>query len=140
MSKTVYQTNALGHYTGPTEADESPLEPGVFLIPAGCVEESPAIPGAHQWPAWIDGAWTFVPDFRGTVGYDRSTGEPVTVTELGKTLAELNLSPTPIPDPRLGQVAGGARIARREARTQAQAQKLNRRGDTLGALKLLNHL
>lgn len=39
--KTVYQLDTNGFYTGPTQAQESPLEPGVFLIPAGCVEKIP---------------------------------------------------------------------------------------------------
>lgn len=140
MAKTVYQITPEGYYAGPTEADESPLEPGIYLIPAGCVESEPPAPGANQWPAWDGSAWGTVPDFRGSIGYDPATGEAVTVTELGKTLAELGLSPTPVPDPRLAFTAGAARTTRIQARTQAQAQKLARRGDTLGALKLLNNL
>lgn len=33
--KTVYQTNAEGYFVGPVQADPSPLEPGVWLIPGG---------------------------------------------------------------------------------------------------------
>lgn len=41
----VYQTNPDGVFVGATEADESPLEPGVFHIPAGCTDrEPPPIP------------------------------------------------------------------------------------------------
>lgn len=139
-TKTVYQTDFNGVYVGPVEADESPLEPGVFLIPARCVQTAPPAPGAHQWPAWSNGAWGTVPDWRGTVGYSLSTGEAVTVTELGKTLAELGLSATPIPDPRLPLVAGAARTTRQAVQKQEQAQRLADKGKALEALKLLNGL
>lgn len=36
-----YQTNDDGYYLGPVEADKSPLEEDVFLIPAGCVLLAP---------------------------------------------------------------------------------------------------
>ena len=53
----VFQTNVDGVFMGVAVADESPLEPGVFLIPAGCVEvEPPSIP-AGSLARWIDGAW-----------------------------------------------------------------------------------
>lgn len=38
---TVYQLDDQGHYVGPTLADESPLEPGVWLIPSGCITQAP---------------------------------------------------------------------------------------------------
>ena len=55
--KIVYQTDANGYFVGPTVADESPLEPGVFLIPAGAVEVEPSnIPEGHR-ARWASGAW-----------------------------------------------------------------------------------
>lgn len=39
--KTVYQLDVNGFLSGQTMAQESPLEPGIFLIPAGCVEKIP---------------------------------------------------------------------------------------------------
>lgn len=39
--KTVSQLDPAGYYIGPTTAEESPLEPGVFLIPAGAVDKAP---------------------------------------------------------------------------------------------------
>ncbi|GAB7080830.1 hypothetical protein [Megalodesulfovibrio paquesii] len=50
----VYQLDAAGYYLGEAVADESPLEPGVWLIPAGCVETPPpAIPEGQRarWEA-----------------------------------------------------------------------------------------
>lgn len=55
--KTVYQTDAQGYYVGPTIADESPLEPGVFLIPGGAVEaEPPSIPEGSR-ARWDGAGW-----------------------------------------------------------------------------------
>jgi hypothetical protein len=55
---TVYQTDAAGYYTGTTTADESPLEPGVWLIPAGAVTvEPPLIPIGFR-ARFSDGEWT----------------------------------------------------------------------------------
>ena len=57
----VYQTNAQGVYVGPVMADESPLEPGVWLVPGGCVEvEPPQIPEG-QMAVWQSGAWSVIP-------------------------------------------------------------------------------
>lgn len=59
--KIVYQTNYSGLYVNETTADESPLEPEVFLIPAGCVEVAP--PEAwleNQWPRWNGAGWDLI--------------------------------------------------------------------------------
>ena len=39
--KTVSQIDAAGYFVGPVLAEESPLEPGVFLIPGGAVDKAP---------------------------------------------------------------------------------------------------
>jgi len=41
MEKTVSQLNSDGFYIGPAIADESPLEPGGFLIPGGGIDMAP---------------------------------------------------------------------------------------------------
>ncbi len=62
MSKTVYQTNHAGLYTGTTVADPSPLEPGVFLMPAGTVETPPPESWPEdKWPRWNGAAWQLIP-------------------------------------------------------------------------------
>lgn len=48
MTKIVHQTDYEGWYVGETVADESPLEPGVYLMPAGAYEDAP--PARESWP------------------------------------------------------------------------------------------
>lgn len=57
-TKTAYQFDFAGLYAGTTEADESPLEPGVFLLPAGTTFKAPPkkIPEG-KWPRWNGSAW-----------------------------------------------------------------------------------
>jgi len=57
--KIVYQTDQTGAYLGETIAHESPLEPGVYLIPGGCVETAPPETKEGQIAVW-DGVWTLV--------------------------------------------------------------------------------
>lgn len=60
--KTVWQMDARGYCVGPVEADPSPLESGVYLIPAGCVETPPPDVRLEHGQAfrWIRGAWQVV--------------------------------------------------------------------------------
>ncbi|MEG0879990.1 MAG: hypothetical protein RSE46_09000 [Janthinobacterium sp.] len=59
--KIVYQVADDGAYLGNIEAEESPLEPGVFLIPAGAVELKPMNCKAGFQPVFLDGKWEAVP-------------------------------------------------------------------------------
>jgi len=59
-TKIVYQYDIAGMFTGETEADESPLEPGVFLIPARCTEVAPPEYSGDQWPRWNGAKWHLV--------------------------------------------------------------------------------
>lgn len=61
MGITVFQFDHLGIYTGQTLADESPLEPGVYLMPARTTRMAPPedCPG-HQWPRWNGRQWQLV--------------------------------------------------------------------------------
>ena len=56
--KQVIQLDVAGYFVGVTTADESPLEPGVFLMPAGAIDApAPSIPEG-QCAKW-NGAWVF---------------------------------------------------------------------------------
>lgn len=60
MSKTAYQFDLAGLYQGTTVADESPLEPGIYLLPARCTLVSPPESTEGQWPRWNGAAWQLV--------------------------------------------------------------------------------
>lgn len=54
--KHVCQLDSSGFYVGQVVADESPLEPGVFLVPAGCVDVAPPASEdgvMHRWDASV---------------------------------------------------------------------------------------
>lgn len=60
-TKTVFQIDRAGLYLGETVADVSPLEPGVWLMPAGTVESAPPDSWPEdKWPRWNGAAWDTV--------------------------------------------------------------------------------
>lgn len=60
-TKTVW-CDVDGYLVGRTLADESPLEPGHFLLPAGAVATKPPYPidGKQEWQ-WDGRQWQAVP-------------------------------------------------------------------------------
>jgi hypothetical protein len=54
----VFQTDYDGYFVGPNYADESPLEPGVWLIPGGCVTvEPPQFNAEIERARWVNNEW-----------------------------------------------------------------------------------
>lgn len=63
MSNTqpAYQFDRAGLFLFETVSHESPLEPGVFLVPAGCtLTPPPADVPAGQWPRFTGNTWQLV--------------------------------------------------------------------------------
>ncbi|MDP9783464.1 DUF4376 domain-containing protein [Pseudomonas fluorescens] len=77
--KIVYQTDHLGLFVAEVMADESPLEPGVYMIPGGCVEIPPPAVPEHKAAWWNGQAWQLVDHFGGVVVYSIESGEPRTL-------------------------------------------------------------
>lgn len=75
-TKVAYQFDAAGLYQGETVADASPLEPGVFLLPARCTFAPPPknVPG-DRWPRWNGVAWVLAR--RREAPADDPAGDPV---------------------------------------------------------------
>ncbi|VVO66008.1 hypothetical protein PS903_01028 [Pseudomonas fluorescens] len=82
-TKTVFQTDHLGIYTGETFADLSPVEPDVWLIPGGCVEIAPPLIPAHQAARWNGRAWTLIESYQGETVYQVGTGQPLVIDRPG---------------------------------------------------------
>lgn len=81
-----------GEYLGSCKADPSPLEPGVWLLPAHCVTDAPPVAGQGQAVLRENGAWTIVADHRGATVYHTATGEPRTWLLLGALPADYTLT------------------------------------------------
>lgn len=62
MKKTIaFQYDRAGYYQGEVEADESPLEPGVYLLPArSTMIPPPADVPAGRCPRWNGASWVLV--------------------------------------------------------------------------------
>lgn len=58
MEKIVSQLDQDGYFVGPVQADESPLEPGVFLLPGLSIDVPPPDVPAGQRVKWQD-EWVF---------------------------------------------------------------------------------
>lgn len=58
MSQPIYHYDpATGIFTGADVARESPMEPGVFLVPANSTTNAPPICGENERPVFRDGVW-----------------------------------------------------------------------------------
>ncbi len=99
ITLTVYQTDANGVFVGTTEADECPLEPGVWLIPGGCVEQAPPAPGPNQVAHWNGEQWRLTESFQGQTAYDQVTGESLLIEQ-----------PGPLPDGYTLQAPGAQQV------------------------------
>lgn len=100
-TKTVYQTDHLGIFTGQTVADRSPLEPDVWLIPGGCVEVAPPAVPQHKAALWNGKRWELVDCYQGLTAYNIVTRAALVVERAGALPAGYTLE---VPGP--GQIWG----------------------------------
>lgn len=87
-TKTVYNYNPdTGEYLGPETAHESPMEPGVYLMPAHSTETAPPEAGEHQAAVYRNGAWLLTDDHRGETWYDTATQERHEIKALDEAIS-----------------------------------------------------
>lgn len=80
-TRTVFQLGVDGVCLGAATAYESPLESGLFHVPAGCVEIAPPFLQAGQAAVWSDNSWRIVADHRGETWFRGRV--PVTIDFAG---------------------------------------------------------
>lgn len=85
-----------GAYLGEGEADESPLEPGVFLVPAFATDSPPPdfVPG-ESIAVRTGNEWVVQPDHRGQSGW--VDGEELEITDPGPYPEGWSTEPPPPP-------------------------------------------
>ena len=96
MSQTIYNYDPITRiFTGEAQADESPLEPGVYLIPAHATTDAvPQTPEGKLARRLLDNSgWELIDDVRGT-WYD-ADGQPVEVSALDADVSQLTREAPP---------------------------------------------
>lgn len=82
---TVYSYDPVTReYVGMTSAQPSPLEPGVFLIPANATPIEPPKPNLGEVVLFLNDEWQIIPDYRGQTWFDPASGDPVVIGQIGK--------------------------------------------------------
>ena len=112
MTKKIYNYHPnTGEYLAQSRADESPLEPGVYLLPAHSTDLAPPQPPDTMVAVFRGGAWHLEEDHRGKT-YWLADGSRHTVSAIGPMRADaLDKAPPPPPS----QVALRKRNARNTA-------------------------
>ncbi len=117
-----YQTDKNGVFVGTVTCDESPLEPGVFLVPAGAVTTAPPAFGGGQQARW-DGAQWLVEDAPIPEDPEEMTEDELRIIEIHRTLEDIDAAAVR----PLRAIAAGANVQDdhdRLAALEAQAQAL----------------
>ncbi|QUS59214.1 hypothetical protein [Pseudovibrio brasiliensis] len=80
--KTVYFTDDSGVYVGAGLAQESPRQPGKWMLPQGAVLDAPPEIPSGMAALRKDETWCLVPDNRGEIWFDKD-GNEVEIQEVG---------------------------------------------------------
>ncbi len=57
--KTVVQLDSQGYFVGTTSADESPLEPGIYLMPANTIDAELPVAAKDKLSKWDGQKWGY---------------------------------------------------------------------------------
>lgn len=84
-TKIVYSYNQeTFEYSGESTANESPLEPGVFHIPANTVDVSPHPIPENKWPILANNEWSYVDYYKNVELYNINTKEKKSNWKIGE--------------------------------------------------------
>ena len=83
-----------GEFLSEGEADPSPLEPGVFLIPAYATDIAPPIIQQNEVAIFNGSSWSVLQDNRGKTYYNVQTGDPFVIATIGQESSK-ELTPKP---------------------------------------------
>ena len=121
-TKPVCQLDADGFYLHQTVADQDPMQPENWLIPAGCIEAEPPEVKPEQAAKWQPEkkAWQYLPDYRGKTAYRTDNGQPETMQIVGELPAYLTLI---APPSELHQWNGKAWTLIKEATAAVKAEQ-----------------
>lgn len=85
--KKIYVYDAkTGEYLFSEDAEKSPLEKNVYLLPANATFLAPLDAGKNQAAVFVGGMWKLVPDYRTEKVFSRETGSEIKL-ELGSELS-----------------------------------------------------
>ena len=96
-TKPVCQLDADGFYLHQTVADQDPMQPENWLMPAGCIDAAPPESKQGHAAKWQPEkqAWQYLPDYRGQTVYHTQTRQPETVQTVGELPAHLTAAAPP---------------------------------------------
>ena len=107
-----------GEYLGQGEAQKSPLEESVYLIPANATDKQPLASKKGYAVCFKEGTWQYVKDERGKT-YDDANNNEVKITKLDQDISALSEAPK---EPSIEQL--------REAKTAELAAWTHSMGDS----------
>lgn len=98
MSQTVYNFHPqTGEFINETSADESPLEPGVILVPAFATQVKPPKTASREVAIFADGSWHIKADWRSASLFSTADGSEVRIREIGQKPADVNATEQAMP-------------------------------------------
>jgi len=102
----VCQLDENNYFVGMTTADLDPLENnGTYLIPRLCVDAKEPEQKNGFIPLWLGNVWKYIEDHRGETVYDKETGSPRIISELGLLPDDVTTQP-PLPYSEWSEKAG----------------------------------
>ena len=114
----VCKYDECGIYTGETMAQESPREPGVYLIPPNTTAKIPPVIGEHECAVFENDSWTIKPDYRG-VTYWLPDGSEHLITEINEVPPDDALFEKPVIPPTFDEARAAKLVELNTAFTSA---------------------